>query len=167
MYNIKPFFALPFCTNYSTDLLHISHAQCAFIPLQQTLPIYCTALHPSKLFNFFRGLVENLRQFYYIPRFCTTIVHKLLYRFTPYFPCTMRIHSPTRHTTHLLYCTTPLKIIQLFSRLGRKFTTILLHSPFFALPFCTNYSTDLLHISHAQCAFIPLQQTLPIYPWVV
>ena len=50
MYNIKPFFALPLYTNYSTDLLHICHAQCAFTPLQQILPIYCTALHASKLY---------------------------------------------------------------------------------------------------------------------
>src|SRR5271165_1162862 len=139
--------------------MHNAHS----LPYSKHYP--STALHytPQNYSTFFAAWSKIYHNFPTLPVLCTTIVHQLLYRFTPYLPCTMRIHSPTTNSTHLLHCTTPLKIIQLFLRLGRKFTTILLHSPSFALPLCTNYSTDLLHICHAQCAFTPLQQILPIY----
>ena len=56
-------FSPPLLKNCSPHPLQISHAQCTFTPLRSKACTKCTALPPQKLFNFFRGLVENFTQF--------------------------------------------------------------------------------------------------------
>ena len=212
-------FSPPLLKNYSPHPLQIWHAQCTFTPLRSEACTKCTALPPQKLFNFFRGSVENFTQFPSIsesfypphtknivpivskfdmhsahslpyaarhapsaplypprnystffaarskishnflqfPNLSTPLTQKILYLSSPNLTCTVHIHSPTQRGMHQVHRFTPPEIIQLFSRLGRKFHTISFNFRIFLPPSHKKYSTYRLQIWHAQCTFTPLR----------
>ena len=84
-------------------------------------------------------------------------LNKIFYQWSPNLTSTVHIHSPTERGMHQVHRFTPPEIIQLFSRLGRKFHSISFNFRIFLPPSHKKYSAYRLQISHAQCTFTPLR----------
>ena len=128
----------------------------------------CTALPPQKLFNFFRGSVENLHNFLQFPNLSTPLTQKILYLSSPNLTCTVRIHSPTQRGMHQVHRFTPPKLFNFFRGSVENFTQFPSISESFYPPHTKNIlpivSKFDMHSAHSLPYAARHAPSAPLYP---